>query len=160
MTDLYRDKHGVEFGRVRAEMGERVANWSPVHRKKASEPRRIRLIGEFHAAFDLSGCWLCGITPGMELDSFAECHHITGNGCRSEERTSYSLVCRRCHRERIPNHDLWLPRLLFKKWELDRRELDWIRLTMIVGKHLPLLEPPPAGQSCWPWESEKARKRA
>jgi hypothetical protein len=72
-------------------------------------------------------------------------HHIIGGAGRSDEETNLLRLggpfeCG-CHDE---SWSVMLPLSLWAKWKTDRENLDWARLAVLLGHHLP--EPKPPGR--------------
>lgn len=130
LTNAYRDRWGLPFDEVRLWLPARVADWPTPPRVKVDRDGEM---ARFHAEFKGKQCWMCD-DVGMEL------HHLAGGRHgRTHERFVFTWLCKTCHENRVRVVDLG--RLLHAKWLHDRDGLDWVRLAIRLGRHLPDLVP-------------------
>lgn len=136
MTELYRDKHEIEFGRVRADrlLPEDCRAWHPIHRVKLNSRKYVELISDLHMQPSWQHCWGCGRDPRRD-PVVIQIHHIGSNGgTRSDEETCLIPLCwafegESCH----PNIAGNLSKVLWARWRWGRESLDWIRLILCQG---------------------------
>lgn len=120
--ERFEDCNGIAFDEVRLILPAERRLW-PVARLVV-DPDVCRLM---HERF--GRCWECGAYP-------VQVHHmIEGAHGRSDELANACVLCADCHgqnkRTIIP-----LGRQQFLKWDFDRVNTDWVRLTIVRGRWL------------------------
>lgn len=126
-SDDLPDSRGIGRSEARLILGEDRSQWPKVRR--VCDPQ---VLEAFHQQHQWRGCWVCGERPG-------EAHHIASGYLRgkSDELTALAMLCRR-HHEAVNSQELPLGKLLRLKQEIDKINLDWCRLSLLHGYHLPL----------------------
>lgn len=133
MEKDFRDRNKVAFAEYRLWLPARVADWpngSP--RVKVDKDGEMK---KFHQQYRGTTCWHCNSRKGEELH-----HAASGSRGRSHERTLFFWLCKDCHANHVGTDNLG--RLLYAKWKYDRDGLDWVRLAIRLGRHLPDLDVP------------------
>jgi len=130
------DKHGIAFADHRALLPERSADFPK--RGIVKDREALEEIG-----WVFSRCQACG-RKGRAFGLHR--HHIIGGVGRSHERTNLIVLCSEgpdhgCHAE-AHGGNLSLANILWIKWRDDRAEIDWVRLAILRGCHLPEPEKP------------------
>ncbi len=147
------------FSTVRAFMGENPKDWQPAHRVRLNAKKHWDMMAALHADPEWELCWYCGRRPRFANRVIIQIHHICSGPYRSDEITALIPLCMEDHANVA---SIGLPRILWARWRWGSKSLDWVRLTMIHGSHLPDPENPPPGCKFWlPLSDEKAiTKRA
>jgi len=144
MTERFTDALGVPFDGYQLLLPPSVHDWDVGTRCK--DPTLLRT---FAALWDY--CQLCGRAPsGMGPDRL-HIHHLVPNWRRAHEHTCLMRLCSSpdpqfsCHDWAHAKFVARLPVLLWAKWRVERYEsnetLNWARLALLYGKHLPRPQP-------------------
>lgn len=132
----FRDGLGIAFDDHRTWLPPRVSDWP--------QPRRVRDVDSLCRWRQLwwrKECWACGETTDTgPMENVGELHHLrSGLAIRADVPTCYTWLHKRCHANVTPDG---IPFLLYQKWVLDRENLSWVHLAMILRRHLPTPQPP------------------
>ena len=117
----YPDSANIYLDEVPALLGP-VRDWPQVRRVESPA-----VFARFHSEHGY--CMACGISYGVTL----EAHDLASGSRKSAELTNLLMLCQACHREIQSSKEL-LPFALFCKWKHDRPNLNWIRLTLLLGR--------------------------
>ncbi len=134
VTERYADSWGIYFDEYRSLLpsghDELQALMTSVQRIKDDQ---FHVLADMHSEFGGGGCWLCGKWKGADV---LEAHHVASGARKSDERTNIIMACRECHK-RVQSDPRALPEVCIAKWRRDPGGLIWVRLALLVGRHLP-----------------------
>jgi len=126
-SERYQDAHGVYFDEVRLILGEDRDRWPAVRR--VTNPRVLEMFHEQHG-----WCW-------KSMTLHPEAHHMASGFTRgkSDELCALAALSREWHSV-VNTEALPLGHLLYLKWDNDRENCDWVRLTLLFNYFLPELQ--------------------
>ncbi len=117
---LFPDSTGLYFG----EAPQIVRAWPKLLTLRRVDSSAV--MNRFHAQHGY--CMVCGQSYGVKL----EAHHMASGSRISDELTNLLMVCKSCHSE-VQSSKVHLGRCLWCKWKHDRPNLNWVRLSLLLG---------------------------
>jgi hypothetical protein len=136
MIERYRDGNGLAFADARKLLP-----------KRASDFPKVGIVKDMAVLEAIGNAWpwcmICGRQPPDVWQLHR--HHIMHGSGRSDELTNLIICCsdgpdQGCHSE-AHGGVLRLGVILWAKWRLDRKNVDWLRLAILYGRFLPDLLP-------------------